>query len=340
MRSHLCFRVLGISSDSSLEEVKEAYRRRIKEFHPDVFDGDVRYVLVIREAYESLLRPENSCFHLEKVAEELFPGGGDFDFPEFSREAKPSGESPPEKSPHVGVAEKQRGFQNKKSATKEEWLRTWVYPQGFVSQKDRIALVSFLLERTGISLPPVSLEKIAAFLGIELQQPSSSEVPWRYNRDGGALCGGNIAYDKWGKPTLFWSTILSPHFFYERYAIARLLGYFLYYPLRQRAIMVGDFLSFFNCYDEEEINTHRFAEELLLPEALFSVYGGKVLWYMERGNSFSYDKFIQKTSELFKAPKAVVEHRARKYERRIRIMGTLKENKGRGLLKEVEELFR
>ena len=349
MKLYTCYRVLGLSPGASFEEIREAYRKKIKEFHPDVYSGDGRCALLVREAYESLSGKGSWSKDMEALAEELFPGGLSFVFPEFSQKIH----EPFAQEEMIDSAEKYVSGGNpsnfvasvskKKLCQEKDFWKKWIFPKRLLRQEEHMFLVADLLQQSRISLPPVGLEKVASSLGVVLC-PKKSEArkdPREYYcRYDGTLSGGTISYESDGSPTITSGHILEPHVFYQRYVVARLLGYFLYYPFRERTVMVGDFLSFFSRYDEEEINTHRFAEELLLPQSLFSVYGGKVLWYMEKGRKFSYENFLKKTSQLFQAPQPVVEHRARKFERRIRLVGTMnREGKGRTLLKEIENLF-
>jgi len=48
------FAILGISSDASVDEIRSAYRRLAKEFHPDHFAGDSETFREIQEAYSVL----------------------------------------------------------------------------------------------------------------------------------------------------------------------------------------------------------------------------------------------------------------------------------------------
>ena len=48
------FAILGISSDASADEIRSAYRRLAKEFHPDHFEGGSETFREIQEAYSVL----------------------------------------------------------------------------------------------------------------------------------------------------------------------------------------------------------------------------------------------------------------------------------------------
>ncbi len=55
------YRVLGVSPGASQEEIKKAYRRKVKEYHPDLHPGDpaaAQKTNEINEAYDMLQNPE------------------------------------------------------------------------------------------------------------------------------------------------------------------------------------------------------------------------------------------------------------------------------------------
>lgn len=53
------YQLLGVSSSASPQEVKSAYRQRVKQHHPDVKGGNAQDFQEIREAYEVLIDPGN-----------------------------------------------------------------------------------------------------------------------------------------------------------------------------------------------------------------------------------------------------------------------------------------
>ena len=48
------FAILGLSSDATADEIRSAYRRLAKEFHPDHYAGDSETFREIQEAYSVL----------------------------------------------------------------------------------------------------------------------------------------------------------------------------------------------------------------------------------------------------------------------------------------------
>ena len=51
----ICYQLLGITPSATLEEIREAYRRKAKQYHPDK-GGDPDMMRALTEAYQKLLR--------------------------------------------------------------------------------------------------------------------------------------------------------------------------------------------------------------------------------------------------------------------------------------------
>lgn len=52
--------ILGVDESASMKEIKSAYRKKAKEFHPDMTNGDKTKFLLVKEAYDNLISKENS----------------------------------------------------------------------------------------------------------------------------------------------------------------------------------------------------------------------------------------------------------------------------------------
>jgi hypothetical protein len=48
------YEILGIDREATIEEIKQAFRKKALEFHPDKCGGDGEMFIKIREAYETL----------------------------------------------------------------------------------------------------------------------------------------------------------------------------------------------------------------------------------------------------------------------------------------------
>jgi len=48
------YRVLGLDPGANEEAIRDAYRRKVKDVHPDAADGDEKEFKRVTEAYETL----------------------------------------------------------------------------------------------------------------------------------------------------------------------------------------------------------------------------------------------------------------------------------------------
>lgn len=88
-----CYRVLGLKRNASLDELKAAYRRLARQYHPDINPGD-RYAhekfIQLHQAYQVLL----SAVRHDRVASE-----SPAPTPPSTRAATPPSPKPPQNSP-------------------------------------------------------------------------------------------------------------------------------------------------------------------------------------------------------------------------------------------------
>lgn len=68
------YEVLGISPGATKEEIKKAYRKKAKQYHPDLHPGDEQAAEKMNEiniAYDRLSNPENMRENSEEVMQEV-----------------------------------------------------------------------------------------------------------------------------------------------------------------------------------------------------------------------------------------------------------------------------
>jgi len=75
LRAEELFRILGLTPCAGWEEIRRAYRRRVKELHPDR-GGDAESYLRLQEAYEELRRRYAQGQRVQVLRER--PGHGDY----------------------------------------------------------------------------------------------------------------------------------------------------------------------------------------------------------------------------------------------------------------------
>ncbi len=93
MRTH--YEVLGVTIDSSPEEIKDAYRRQVKAVHPDLNNGDpqsVERMKALVTAWE-ILRDPIQREEYNRVHGVRHAGESEFDYAEFLRSRRNDHES-------------------------------------------------------------------------------------------------------------------------------------------------------------------------------------------------------------------------------------------------------
>jgi DnaJ-class molecular chaperone len=63
------YSILGVLPTATLDDIKSAYRRRVKQYHPDRFGEDSTPFLSIQEAYDVLGDPGNRSFYDRSLGE-------------------------------------------------------------------------------------------------------------------------------------------------------------------------------------------------------------------------------------------------------------------------------
>ncbi|MHA1272371.1 MAG: DnaJ domain-containing protein [Promethearchaeota archaeon] len=64
-----CYKILGLNEDSTIEEIKKAYLKMAKKYHPDLNKEDPeanRKFIEVKDAYERLCSPEREQIIIRK----------------------------------------------------------------------------------------------------------------------------------------------------------------------------------------------------------------------------------------------------------------------------------
>jgi DnaJ-class molecular chaperone len=61
------YHILGVSYHASFSEIKEAYRKKVQEVHPDKKDGNAELFKRVKEAYEVLKNSEKRKIYDERL---------------------------------------------------------------------------------------------------------------------------------------------------------------------------------------------------------------------------------------------------------------------------------
>ncbi len=117
------YAILGLSLDATADEIKDAYRRLVKEFHPDHYSGDRRTFLDIQEAYSTLSVPSRRRAYDEQIARK--PVRSYPEFKTYTSRTQPEPMIPEERPENLGDISLTRSFQTFTPSFDEIFDRLW-----------------------------------------------------------------------------------------------------------------------------------------------------------------------------------------------------------------------
>ncbi len=322
MRRTTCLRVLGLGPKAGGEELRDAYRAGVKRYHPDTPTGDPCRYMVLQQAYtllrqggpfdeefeEELRRADFDGVEEQEPHHEGFKPFTLFEFPDLTPEESSRGE----KTPSAPAA---RGEGRKPISGP---LRLEIPPGTLVNASVLAGLVRGFLQEARVVLPPVNLLEVARIRGLSVEMGVLSRDYGRCNRlADAAVHAGKLTWEN-GRGHIVVEGLFNADRRVQRYVLAKMLGYALLVPGKNRADVLGELYAHRD--DREEENAHRFAEELLLPEDMVSEHGGRVLGRLMRSRKLGYEAFLLRMEELFQVPSSLARRRLVKYEARLRIL--------------------
>lgn len=340
MRRSTCLCILGLKSQASTEAIREAYRKGVKRFHPDTSMGDPWRYMLLQRAY-TLLRDGGP--YDEEFEEDLRRAGFEssgfpsvfeeeadvalsrFEFPDLERTPSPMAR---------GVVRSR--FQISDAKREEPVFRIEIPSGATLSAAVLAGIVRGLLERAQVLLPPVNLLTVAKDLNLVVEMGTAERDYGRCNRLVEATVHTGRLTWRQEHGVIRVEGLFNADRRLQRYVLAKMIGYALLVPGKDRSEILGELYGFHR--DPEDDHAHRFAEELLLPEDLVSIHGGRVLGFLAQGRKLSYEAFLLRMEDLFDVPSAMARKRLAKYESRLRILlHLLQRDRRRGFFDICEE---
>ena len=157
------YKVLGVSPDASDEEIKRAYRRLAKKYHPDINPGDAeaaRKMQEVNAAYEQIKNPEKAQTH----------SGGYYD--PFGGYGRQQGYGQPDGDPYQRAAEQYIRFRRYQEALNtlsscEERNARWYYLSALANNGLGNQVTALEHIRRAVSMEPDNYEYLRALDAIE-----------------------------------------------------------------------------------------------------------------------------------------------------------------------------
>jgi DnaJ-class molecular chaperone len=117
------YAILGLTMAATTDEIRDAYRRLVKEFHPDHYSGDRQMFLDIQEAYSALSVPSR-----RRAYDELITNKSIRSYPDFrtcTSSPQPEPMIPEERPENLGDISLTRSFQTFTPSFDEIFNRLW-----------------------------------------------------------------------------------------------------------------------------------------------------------------------------------------------------------------------